>query len=84
MENYPLYQFRLGVIEDFLFEATEKLFTSQQKDGGWRCSTVKLGKSPETDASNPGTTLFVLDLLKNKIISESQQVKTDQAVEFLL
>ena len=42
----------------------EYLLETQHDDGGWRCTTVKLGKSPETDASNPGVTLAALDAFR--------------------
>lgn len=45
---------RLGFTDDSRIEKCYKfLLDSQKDDGGWRCSTVKIGKSPETDASNP-------------------------------
>jgi hypothetical protein len=60
------------------------LFNSQQNDGGWRCSTVKLGKVPETDASNPGTTLYVLDAFRFRSNSKNERVKLENGLEFLL
>ncbi len=42
----------------------EQLLSVQHQDGGWRCSNAPLGRSPESDASNPGVTLFVLDLFR--------------------
>jgi len=62
--------------------AANKLVTSQANDGGWRCSTVKIGKAPETDASNPGTTLYVLDFLRN--FPEIVDIVEEQSVNFLL
>ena len=56
------------------------LAAQQQPDGGWRCATVRRGKSPETDASNPGTTLYALDALR---FTEAR-IDTDAAVGFLL
>lgn len=56
---------RLGKARDRRLKRTfERLFEVQAPDGGWRCNTVELGKSPETDASNPGVTLSVLDALR--------------------
>ena len=52
---------RLGLKNDPRVEKSYKwMLDNQWHDGGWRCATVKLGKSPLTDASNPGTTLYVL------------------------
>lgn len=56
---------RLGYARDRRLKRTyEHLFETQHEDGGWRCNTVKLGRSPETDASNPGVTLGVLDAFR--------------------
>lgn len=56
---------RLGLAKDRRLKRTfEHLFVEQHDDGGWRCNTVKLGKSPVTDASNPGVTLAALDALR--------------------
>jgi hypothetical protein len=57
---------------------------TQQKDGGWRCATVKLGKSPETDASNPGTTLYVLDAFRYRNNSEKDIIQLNNGIGFLL
>lgn len=57
---------------------------TQQKDGGWRCATVKIGKSPETDASNPGTTLYVLDAFKFRNNSSKDIIQLNKGIEFLL
>ncbi|MFA5332770.1 MAG: prenyltransferase/squalene oxidase repeat-containing protein [Methanoregula sp.] len=62
----------------------EFFLESQQKDGGWRCATVKRGLAPETDASNPGTTLYVLDAFRFRKNPESDQIQLDKAVSFLL
>ncbi len=49
---------RLGYARDRRLKQTfDHLFEVQHVDGGWRCNTVKLGRSPVTDASNPGVTL---------------------------
>ncbi len=53
---------RLGVSQtDAADAAYAWLFPRQAADDGWRCATVKQGKSQEADASNPGTTMWVLD-----------------------
>jgi hypothetical protein len=57
---------------------------TQCDDGGWRCATVKIGKSDSTDASNPGTTLYVLDAYKNRKSLKEEKEKLDKAVLFLL
>jgi hypothetical protein len=59
-------------------------FNSQQSDGGWRCATVKMGKSPDTDASNPGTTLYVLDAFRFRENDSKELGKLNKAVGFLL
>jgi len=56
---------RLGLARDRrLVRTFEHLLETQHGDGGWRCNTVKLGKSATTDASNPGVTLGVLDAFR--------------------
>ena len=56
---------RLGYTKDRRLKRTfAHLLEVQHDDGGWRCNTVKLGRGPETDASNPGVTLSVLDALR--------------------
>ncbi len=76
---------RLGVQEG---ARSEKIFhwflEIQSGDGGWRCATVKLGKSPETDASNPGTTLYVLDAFRFRDNSQRDVSALNRGVEFLL
>jgi hypothetical protein len=62
----------------------EYFLNSQQSDGGWRCATVKIGKSPETDASNPGTTLYILDAFRYRKNSKSDLLKLNRGVGFLL
>ena len=61
----------------------EHLFQVQHVDGGWRCNTVKLGKSPGTDASNPGVTLQVLDAFRFTPLA-NQDKRLDRAVRSLL
>jgi hypothetical protein len=57
---------------------------TQQSDGGWRCATVKMGKSPETDASNPGTTLYVLDAFRFRNNSSQHILQLNKGIDFLL
>jgi hypothetical protein len=76
---------RLGYMTDDRIERCFQYFLdTQQKDGGWRCATVKLGKSPETDSSNPGTTLYILDAFRFRKNSTSECSQLNQAIEFLL
>ncbi|MBN2736315.1 MAG: hypothetical protein JXR70_04995 [Spirochaetales bacterium] len=80
----------LSVLSKFNYPFSEKescyqyFFDSQQEDGGWRCATVKIGKSPETDASNPGTTLYVLDSLRYRKNTKNEMEQLEKGVEFLL
>ncbi len=75
---------RLGFAKDRRLKRTfEQLFDSRHDDGGWRCNTVRLGKSPVTDASNPGVTLAALDAFR--FTSHlNQDKRLDKAVKFLL
>jgi hypothetical protein len=76
---------RLGVKNDKRIEASYKwMLDTQCDDGGWRCATVKLGKSPLTDASNPGTTLYVLDAFRFRKNSVAEIDKLNEGVDFLL
>jgi hypothetical protein len=76
---------RLGYIDDNRIQACyQYFFRTQQSDGGWRCPGVKIGKSKETDASNPGTTLYVLDAFRFLRINASEEAQLDKAVQFLL
>ena len=75
---------RLGYAKDRRLKRTfEHLFDVQHDDGGWRCNTVKLGRSPETDASNPGVTLSVLDAFRFTAFLNSDK-RLDRAVKTLL
>lgn len=40
------------------------LLETQHDDGGWRCNKFSYGRGPETDLSNPGVTLAVLDVFR--------------------
>lgn len=78
---------RLGLAHDPRYAAgLSWLMESQADDGGWRCGTVKLGRSPVTDASNPGATLFVLDAFRFRHVGQGPDVtaRLDRAVESLL
>lgn len=75
---------RIGFAQDSRVKRTfEHLFEIQHSDGGWRCNTTKLGKSPISDASNPGTTLAVLDAFRfSPYLNRDKRL--DHAVLFLL
>ena len=76
---------RLGVAKDKRTEKSyQQLLDTQWSDGGWRCSTVKLGKSPETDASNPGTTLYVLDAFRFRENTQNELLQLNKGIDFLL
>lgn len=75
---------RIGMTNDARLEKSYRwLSDTQWNDGGWRCNTVKLGKSPQTDASNPGTTLYVLDAFRFR--DNTQELDSlNRGVAFLL
>ncbi len=76
---------RLGYLNDDRIEKCYRhLLETQQNDGGWRCATVKSGKSVETDASNPGTTLYVLDAFRFRKNSQDDNIQLEKAISFLL
>ncbi|MEP1097024.1 MAG: prenyltransferase/squalene oxidase repeat-containing protein [Cyclobacteriaceae bacterium] len=76
---------RLGAGQDKRAEKSYlQLLDTQWPDGGWRCNTVKLGKSSNTDASNPGTTLYVLDAFLHRKNSPKEIDQLNRGVEFLL
>jgi len=76
---------RLGLQNDKRIEKSYNwMLGSQCEDGGWRCQTVKIGKSPLTDASNPGTTLYVLDSFRFRENSVDDMSKLNAGVDFLL
>lgn len=75
---------RLGYARDRRLRTTfDYLLETQHEDGGWRCHTVKLGRSDATDASNPGVTLAALDAFR---FSEfcNEEKRLDRAVRTLL
>ena len=71
-------------IDTQLEKSYQLLLHLQSSDGGWRCNTVKLGKSRSTDASNPGTTLYVLDAFRFRKTSPKEKKALNRAVDFLL
>jgi hypothetical protein len=64
-------------------KSLEFLLESPYEDGGWRCNKFAFGKGPETEFSNPGVTLFVLDAFRFTEHLNNNPV-LDQAVETLL
>jgi hypothetical protein len=76
---------RLGLAGDPRVEAGyRRLLDEQHDDGGWRCPTVALGRSPETDASNPGATIFVLDAFRFRSDGRDAEERLARAVGSLL
>jgi hypothetical protein len=76
---------RLGLATDKRMEKSYRwLLNTQWNDGGWRCATVKLGKSPLTDMSNPGTTLYVLDAFRFRNNKSQEINKLNSGIDFLL
>lgn len=75
---------RLGYAKDGRLRRTfDHLFDIQHDDGGWRCNTVKLGRSEVTDASNPGVTLNVLDAFRLSHFLNNDK-RLDRAVRSLI
>ena len=75
---------RLGYARDRrLARSFEYLLEAQHGDGGWRCNTVKLGRGPITDASNPGVTLHALDAFRFTKYRD-EEPRLDRAVNSLL
>ncbi len=74
----------LGFAKDPRLQLTfDHLFDIQHLDGGWRCNTVKLGKTGDTDYSNPGTTLEALDAFRfTNYLNKDERLNS--SVEFLL
>lgn len=60
------------------------LLDSQRDDGGWRCPMVRLGDSAQTDASNPGATIFVLDAFRFRRNSPADEATLRSGVNSLL
>lgn len=75
---------RIGLAgEQQLHKSFLWLLDQQHLDGGWRCSTIRQGASPETDASNPGTTLYALDALSYLPMTTSLERSARHALTFL-
>ena len=56
---------RFGQARDHGLQQTlAHLLETQHDDGGWRCRKFSYGRGPETEFSNPGVTLFVLDVFR--------------------
>ena len=74
----------MGYSQDARLTPTYDWFLdNQHTDGGWRCNSLKFGKGPETDFSNPGPTLTALDVFRfTPFLNANEQL--DKAVEFLL
>ncbi len=76
---------RIGVRRDPRLPTSYGWFLENQTDdGGWRCNMARLGKSPITDASNPGTTLDVLDAFRFRRNGRNDVARLNRGVEFLL
>lgn len=75
---------RVGYTEDPRLQRTFKhLLDTVHTDGGWRCNSFKYGRGPETEFSNPGPTLNVLDAFRFTRYLDREMV-LDGAVNFLL
>lgn len=75
---------RFGYAQDDRLQQTfTQLEETQYQDGGWRCNKFPFGRGPETEFSNPGVTLMVLDAFR---FSEDAKKAPglDRAVESLL
>lgn len=74
----------LGYARDKRLKRTfEYLLDVQDDHDGWRCNTVRMGKSAATDASNPGTILAALDAFRFTQTMNLDK-RLNKAVEFLL
>jgi hypothetical protein len=74
----------LGCAGDPRLQKTfQHLLDIQYHDGGWRCNKFSFGRGPETEFSNPGTTLIALSAFRFTP-HLNQDPRLDQAVEFLL
>jgi len=75
---------RFGFAADHRLQRTlAHLLEIQHDDGGWRCRKFSYGRGPETEFSNPGVTLAVLDVFR--FTQElNRNPCLDRAVESLL
>lgn len=75
---------RFGLADDQRLQRTfAHLFEIQHDDGGWRCMKFSGGRGPETEFSNPGVTLYVLDAFRfTEHLNNNPTL--DRAVESLL
>lgn len=56
---------RFGQARDHRLQQTlVHLLETRHDDGGWRCNKFSYGRGPETEFSNPGVTLSVLDVFR--------------------
>lgn len=75
---------RFGAVTDPRLQTTlEHFLATQHEDGGWRCNKFPYGRGPETEPSNPGVTLAVLDAFRFSA-HVNQHAALDRAVESLL
>ena len=75
---------RFGQAGDHRLQQTlVHLLETQHDDGGWRCNKFPYGRGPETEFSNPGVTLSVLDVFRfTDHVNANRDL--DRAVESLL
>jgi hypothetical protein len=75
---------RFGYAKDQRLQPTlVHLLETQHEDGGWRCNKFSYGRGPETEFSNPGVTLLVLDVFRfTDYMNNSPAL--DRAVDSLL
>jgi hypothetical protein len=75
---------RFGQARDHRLQQTlGHLLETQHDDGGWRCRKFSYGRGPETEFSNPGVTLSVLDVFRfTDHLNENSAL--DRAVDSLL
>ena len=75
---------RFGYTQDARLQRTfAHLMETQYEDGGWRCNKFPYGRGPETEFSNPGVTLMVLDAFRFSEYANKARC-LDSAVESLL
>lgn len=74
----------LGYAADARLQKTfAHLLEIQYTDGGWRCNKFSFGRGPETEYSNPGTTLTALNAFRFSNFCNKEPA-LDNAVGFLL